>query len=89
MQRSVRANDPELLKFLGLAPTQSASPQVEMAPPEPALARQSVKRVPEISSEAPSLLKMAAPSRARAVRLLRSSALSRLFAQGKTCVDYE
>ena len=32
----VRANDPELLKFLGLAPTQSASPQVEMAPPEPA-----------------------------------------------------
>ena len=36
MQRSVRANDPELLKFLGLAPTQSASPQVEMAPPKPA-----------------------------------------------------
>ena len=32
----VRANDSELLKFLGRAPTQSASPQVEMALPEPA-----------------------------------------------------
>ena len=35
-----------------------------MAPPEPALARQLVKLVAEMLSEAPSLLKMAAPSSA-------------------------